>query len=71
LSFLKQISPLVFIYLGVAMVSAFMLIRAINTIVLGLGNSSKISKSYLFIYLCALEILPFIIIVKLIIIKFK
>lgn len=71
LSFLKQISPLVFIYTGVVIVSVFMVIRAINTIVLGLGNSSKISKFYLFIYLCSLEILPFIIIVKLIIIKFK
>jgi hypothetical protein len=68
LSFFKQASPLIFISAGVALVACFLFIRMFNGLVLGL-NSSKISKFYLFIYLCALEILPLIIIGKLVILR--
>jgi len=68
LSFFKQASPIIFINMGVILVLVFLLIRIVNGIVFGL-NSSKISKFYLFIYLCALEILPLIIIARLIILR--
>ncbi len=68
LSFFKQASPLIFISAGGILVAGFLFIRMFNGVVLGL-NSSKISKFYLFIYLCALEILPLIIIAKLIILR--
>jgi hypothetical protein len=66
LSFFKQAPPAIFIFTGVTFVLTFLFIRIVNGIVLGV-NSSKISKFYLFIYLCALEILPLIIVAKLVI----
>jgi hypothetical protein len=68
LSFFKQAPPFIFMSIGVILVAAFLLIRMFNGLVFGLNNS-KISKFYLFIYLCALEILPLIIIAKLIILR--
>jgi hypothetical protein len=70
LSFFEAAPPAIFIFTGLIMVLSFLGIRSINGILFGL-NSSKISKFYLFIYLCALEILPFIIIAKLIILRIK
>lgn len=64
LTFVKQVSPTVFIYAGIGIVSIFICIRIIRGIILGF-NSSGISKLYLFMYLCTLEILPFIIMIKL------
>lgn len=68
LAFLKQASPLVFIYAGFSIVIAFLFIRLVRGVVIGL-NSIKVSKFYLFLYLCTLEILPFVIAVKLFILK--
>ncbi len=64
LTFVKQVSPAVFIYTGLGIITIFLCVRIIRGIILGL-NGSGISKIYLFLYLCTLEILPFIIMVKL------
>jgi hypothetical protein len=68
--FFKQVSPIVFVYVGIALVATFIVFRTLSGIVLGV-NSTRIAKFYLFIYLCGLEILPFIIIIKLIMIGIK
>ncbi len=64
LTFVKQISPIVFMYAGIGIIITFFVIRMVRGFILGL-NSSEISKIYLFMYLCTLEILPFVIMVKL------
>lgn len=64
LAFVEGVSPLIFIYFGFG-VSAFLLcIRLLRGIIIGF-NSNRVSKFYLFLYLCTLEILPFVIMVKL------
>lgn len=64
LTFLKQVPPVVFIYIGIFIITLFVFVRIFRGLILGL-NSSGISKLYLFLYLCTLEIVPFIILVKL------
>jgi len=64
LLFLKQIDAKVFITIGLIGIGVFLLIRFVKAIVIGL-NSARISKLYLFLYLCTLEILPFVILYKL------
>lgn len=64
LEFVKQASPLVFISTGLGIILIFLFIRLIRGFVIGF-NSVRISKFYLFLYLCTLEILPFVIAVKL------
>ena len=64
LAFMKPVSPGVFIYTGLLTISFFLIIRMVRGAYIGL-KSPKISKIYLFMYLCALEILPVILIVKL------
>lgn len=70
LVFLKQFSPGIFIYSGLSIILVFTAIRLLRAIILGASNF-KISKFYLFLYLCTLEILPFIILIKLFILKIK
>lgn len=70
LTFIKQVSPEVFIYTGLAIIIAFVCVRMIRGIFIGL-NSSRISKFYLFMYLCTLEILPFIMLTKVFILKIR
>lgn len=64
LTFVKQVSPGIFIYTGIVMIITFFIIRMIRGLILGF-NSSGISKIYLFMYLCTLEILPLVILLKL------
>ena len=64
LTFVKQVSPVIFISAGTGIIAIFFSIRIIRGLILGL-NSSEISKIYLFMYLCTLEILPIVILVKL------
>ena len=64
LTYVKQVSPIVFIYTGIGFIAIFFSIRLVRGLFLGL-NRLEISKIYLFMYLCALEILPIIIIMKL------
>ncbi len=68
LAFLKQISPLVFIYIGFGVLIGFISIRIIRGLIIGL-NSSRVSKFYLFVYLCTLEILPILVVIKLLMLK--
>lgn len=68
IAFIKQISPAIFIYTGICTIVAFMLTRIIRGFIIGY-NSLRFSLFYLFLYLCALEILPFVIMVKLFLIR--
>lgn len=70
LTFLKQVSPGVFINIGLAIIALFACIRMLRAIILGASNF-RISKFYLFIYLCTLEILPLVILVKLFLLNIK
>lgn len=63
LTFMRQVPSAVFIYAGIALIAFFILIRMVRGAYIGL-KSPKISKIYLFMYLCALEILPIILMVK-------
>ncbi|MCX6296208.1 MAG: DUF4271 domain-containing protein [Bacteroidetes bacterium] len=64
LAFVKEVSPLVFIYLGFGVSALFLCIRLIRGVIIGI-NSIGVSRFYLFLYLCTFEILPFVIMVKL------
>lgn len=64
LEFVKQLNPVIFIYAGMFFVLSFLCIRLWRGIVIGF-SSNRVSKFYLFLYLCTLEIVPFIILVKL------
>ncbi len=68
LAFLKQASPLFFIYTGLGIITIFLFIRLVRGFVIGL-NSIRVSKFYLFLYVCTLEILPFVIAAKLFMLK--
>lgn len=70
LSFIDQVPPAVFINTGLAIIAVFIGVRTVRGLFLGL-NSSRISKFYLFVYLCTLEILPFIILAKLFMLEVK
>ncbi|MFY9308837.1 MAG: DUF4271 domain-containing protein [Bacteroidia bacterium] len=70
LSFIDQVPPSVFIKIGLGIIAAFIGVRTVRGLFLGL-NSSRISKFYLFMYLCTLEILPFIILAKLFMLEVK
>jgi len=62
--FVKQVSPYYFIVIGFVGVMIFMLLRTIRILMIGINNT-HISKLYLFLYLCTLEILPLAILYKL------
>jgi hypothetical protein len=64
IAFVKQINPHVFIYVGYFIILSFLCVRLIRGLVIGF-NSNRVSKFYLFLYLCTLEIIPLIILVKL------
>jgi hypothetical protein len=66
--FIRQIQPIVFIYTGIFIFITFSVIRLIRGIVIGL-NYPRISKFYLFLYICALELVPFIIMAKLFLLR--
>lgn len=64
MAFVKDVSPLIFIYSGLGVFVLLLLIRVLRGVLIGI-NSIRVSKFYLFLYLCTLEILPFVIMVKL------
>lgn len=68
LAFLKQVNPSVFIYTGFTIITVFFLTRVIRGLIIGL-NSTRVSKFYLFLYLCTLEIVPLAIMFKLFVLK--
>ena len=68
LAFAKQISPTLLIYSGFMLFGLFLFIRLFRGIIIGY-RSMLISKVYLFLYICALEIAPMIMLAKLIMLK--
>ncbi len=64
MAFVKDVSPLIFIYSGAGVFVLLLFIRVLRGVLIGV-NSIRVSKFYLFLYLCTLEILPFVIMVKL------
>jgi hypothetical protein len=70
MAFIRDVSPEVFIYTGAGVFATFLLIRVLRGVLIGL-NSVKVSGFYLFLYLCTLEILPFVVMVKLFMINLK
>lgn len=64
LAFARQADPRLFIITGLGLTLSFLLIRTVREVVIGL-NSARVSGFYLFLYLCTLEILPFVVLVKL------
>jgi hypothetical protein len=64
LSFVRQADPRIFIYTGYIIIGSFLCLRLLKGLVIGFG-SNRVSKFYLFLYLCTLEIIPFIILIKL------
>ncbi|MGQ0828913.1 MAG: DUF4271 domain-containing protein [Bacteroidota bacterium] len=70
LAFVKQASPRIFIYIGLSIILIFLFMRLVRGLVIGL-NSQRVSKFYLFLYLCTLEILPFVIAIKLFLLNIK
>ncbi len=70
ISFVRQISPVVFIYSGEIIIGLFVITRIAKGMLIWV-NGLRASLFYLFLYLCALEILPFIIMVKLVSLTIK
>jgi hypothetical protein len=64
IAFVEGISPRVFIYAGGILYALLLFARIIRGIMISL-NSAGVSILYLFLYLCALEILPLLIVIKL------
>jgi hypothetical protein len=64
LTFIRQVDAKIFIYAGYFIIGSFLLLRLLKGLVIGFG-SNRVSKFYLFLYLCTLEIIPFIILIKL------
>ncbi len=63
--FAVDFSPKVVVYLGAIFLTLMFLFRILRGLSIG-ANTPNVSLYYLFIYLCALEIIPILIIVKLI-----
>ncbi len=70
MAFVRDLSPFIFIYSGLSLFVFLLFIRLLRGVVIGF-NSIRVSKFYLFLYLCTLEILPFVIIVKLFMLNTK
>ena len=63
LSFYSPIDPITCLQLGGSLLFFFLLLKWIRMLYLGFFKRS-FSKTYLFIYLCTLEILPLVVIIK-------
>lgn len=68
LTFVKQFPVDLFIKTGFAIIALFICSRLIRGLLIGF-KSVRISKFYLFLYLCILEVVPFVIIAKILITK--
>ncbi|MBL7890070.1 MAG: DUF4271 domain-containing protein, partial [Bacteroidia bacterium] len=53
----------IFIKIGLYLLALFLFTRMVRGLIIGL-NSVRVSKFYLFLYLCSLEILPLIVMIK-------
>lgn len=63
LAFVKQVETGIFVYIGNFLVVTFIGVRIIRGVLIGF-NSLRVSKFYLFLYLCTLEIMPLMILLK-------
>ncbi len=63
IAFAQNVSIGIFINIGLYTLGLFLLTRIIRGLIIGF-NSIRVSKLYLFLYLCSLEILPLVIMVK-------
>lgn len=63
LVFLPEINPRIFIYTGAVFSVLALIYRALRGYIIGASHSG-ISRLYLFLYLCTLEFLPLIVIIK-------
>jgi len=70
IAFAHQIDASLFIHIGLVVITVFLLTRIIRGFIIGI-NSNHVSSVYLFLYLCTLEILPFVIMFKLFLLNFK
>lgn len=70
MAFVRDVSPLFFVYSGISLFVFLLFIRLLRVVIIGF-NSMRVSKFYLFLYLCTLEILPFVIIVKIFLLNTK
>lgn len=70
IAFAQQIEVSVFINIGMGLIGLFMLTRLVRGIIIGV-NSNHVSNVYLFLYLCTLEILPILILLKLFLLNLK
>ncbi len=69
-AFARQLNPIHLLYAGLFILSILLIYRILRLVQLGL-SASGVSVLYLFLYLCTLEILPFIVIIKLFMIGFS
>ncbi|MFI5150597.1 MAG: DUF4271 domain-containing protein [Bacteroidia bacterium] len=70
LAFARQLNPVHLLYIGISILSILLIYRLLRLIQVALSTSG-VSVLYLFLYLCTLEILPFVVIIKLFMIHFS
>lgn len=63
IAFAENVPVEIFIKTGLCLLALFLFTRMVRGLIIGL-NSIRVSKFYLFLYLCSLEILPLIVMVK-------
>ncbi|HXC04378.1 MAG TPA: DUF4271 domain-containing protein [Bacteroidia bacterium] len=69
-AFARQLNPIHLLYMGIGILSILLAYRLLRLIQSGL-TTGGVSVLYLFLYLCTLEILPFVVIIKLFMIRFS
>jgi hypothetical protein len=70
LAFARQLNPAFLVYLGLLFLGILLVYRILRLIQIGL-SSAGVSILYLFLYLCTLEILPFVVLIKLFMFSFS
>lgn len=63
LAFARQIPPEFLIWTGIILIGLLLIYRLLRVILIGIANSS-VSFFYIILYLCTLEIIPFVVILK-------
>jgi hypothetical protein len=70
ITFAHQFNPSFALYTGLTALAILLIYRMLRLIQIGLSNSG-VSILYLFLYLCTLEILPFVVLIKLFMFSFS
>ena len=63
LAYARQIPPEILVWTGIVSSLLILIYRLLRVILIGVANSS-VSFFYIILYLCTLEIIPFIVIIK-------